>query len=454
MLFQEFVVTGYACVEQRELSYLSHEAGNRRMESRNRLIEAVETGAALRHIGTRRILSKQHVGSPRYMSSQYHDCMAIVRALGSPSLFITFTCNPKWPEIQRRLERGQTAEGRPDLTARVFYLKLEAMLEDIWKGQVFGKVLGGCHVVEFQKRGLPHAHILIILEPRAHPTTVEQVDNIVSARLPDQEAEPELWETVTTCLLHAPCGRAHPDRPCMRDVNGRRVCRFRYPKPFNEGTTFDENSWPRYGRPDDGRVYVDSKGVHYTNQNVVPYNPWLTKKYNAHINVEVASALDSVKYLFKYVHKGRTRSVFTVSEESRVTENEIQEYLDARYLAASEACWRLLQFPITDHKPTVKLLDVHLQGEELVTFNDFEDPEQLLDKARKSTLDEFFRFCQEHPQYVQGLLYLDCPSKLVWKSNSHWQKRVGRGDDAVGRIRYVSPSAGEVSIVLRLQLIT
>ena len=40
------------------------------------------------------------------------------------------------------------------------------------------------------------------------------------------------------------------------------------------------------------------------NSWVVPYNPYLTLKYNAHINLELCSTVKSVKYLYKYIYKG------------------------------------------------------------------------------------------------------------------------------------------------------
>jgi hypothetical protein len=53
--------------------------------------------------------------------------MAVVARLGKPDLFITFTCNPQWPDITSELEPGQTATDRPDLVARVFRLKVKAV---------------------------------------------------------------------------------------------------------------------------------------------------------------------------------------------------------------------------------------------------------------------------------------------------------------------------------------
>ena len=40
------------------------------------------------------------------------------------------------------------------------------------------------------------------------------------------------------------------------------------------------------------------------NSWVVPYNPVLMMKYNAHINVELVASIAGIKYLFKYISKG------------------------------------------------------------------------------------------------------------------------------------------------------
>ena len=79
--------------------------------------------------------------------------MAIVRVYGKPTLFITQTANPKWQEITDALLPGQQPEDRPDIIVRVFHLKLQALMDDLQKDRIFGRVAAILQVVEFQKRG-------------------------------------------------------------------------------------------------------------------------------------------------------------------------------------------------------------------------------------------------------------------------------------------------------------
>ena len=97
------------------------------------------------------------------MNVKYQDGMAICREHHKPDFFITMTCNPNWPEIQNELLPGQTPQDRPDLITRVFKLKKDQLMHDIVKGELFGKVVAHMYVIEWQKRGLPHCHILIIM---------------------------------------------------------------------------------------------------------------------------------------------------------------------------------------------------------------------------------------------------------------------------------------------------
>ena len=48
-------------------------------------------------------LPSTYLGSPRHMHQNYQNAMAIERAIDRPDLFVTMTCNPNWPELNRIL---------------------------------------------------------------------------------------------------------------------------------------------------------------------------------------------------------------------------------------------------------------------------------------------------------------------------------------------------------------
>ncbi|KAK1394749.1 hypothetical protein POM88_013805 [Heracleum sosnowskyi] len=95
-----------------------------------------------------------------------HVRLRLLERRTTDDLFITFTCNPKWDEIQAtvRSSGSHDASVRPDLVARVFKMKLDAMMDDFTKKHVLGRVRAVVYTIEFQKRGLPHAHIVVWLE--------------------------------------------------------------------------------------------------------------------------------------------------------------------------------------------------------------------------------------------------------------------------------------------------
>jgi hypothetical protein len=138
------------------------------------------------------------------------------------------TCNPNWLEILHELKPGEEVSGRLDLTSRVFNMKLNALLKDLLQNGVLGIAVANIHVVEWQKWGLPHGHILIILRSQDKPCDNSDYDRIVCAELPNKSTHPELYNIVTSHMLHGPCGALHPSCACM--VNG--VCNKGYPKTF------------------------------------------------------------------------------------------------------------------------------------------------------------------------------------------------------------------------------
>ncbi|GKA99358.1 hypothetical protein Tco_0827295 [Tanacetum coccineum] len=68
----------------------------------------------------------------------------------------------------------------------------------------FGDVV---YVIEFQKWGLPHAHILLWLEERFKCTTPDEINNIISTELPSPAEDPDGYKVVSEFMLHGPCGK-------------------------------------------------------------------------------------------------------------------------------------------------------------------------------------------------------------------------------------------------------
>ncbi len=83
------------------------------------------------------------------MHKLYQDEMAIVWVFEKPDLFITITCNSKWPKIQNALFLGQTAQDHPELISHVFNMKLKIIFNDILKENIFEKVLAYLYTIEF-----------------------------------------------------------------------------------------------------------------------------------------------------------------------------------------------------------------------------------------------------------------------------------------------------------------
>lgn len=84
----------------------------------------------------------------------------------------------------KKFPKGTTPNDIPNITIRLFFTKLKCILDDIVKNKTFGTVIAYIFTIEFQKRGLPHAHILITLHPDNKLMTPEAIDKYISAEIP------------------------------------------------------------------------------------------------------------------------------------------------------------------------------------------------------------------------------------------------------------------------------
>ncbi|XP_019188283.1 PREDICTED: uncharacterized protein LOC109182587 [Ipomoea nil] len=406
-LFQQFVVDGYTMVESGRLIYIRTHQKSLRCESYSGLTDALTRGdLSPAAQGRRIILPSSFTGGARYMIQNYQDAMAICRWIGYPDLFITFTCNPKWPEVQRFLkDQRLKPEDRPDIICRLFKIKLDALIADCRKNQLFGPVAG---------------------------------------EIPDEKKEAEYYQAVEEFMMHGPCGKARTNSPCM--VNAR--CSKHFPKRFVDSSTFDDDGYPVYRRRDNGSV-VTKNGIALDNRYVVPHNRYLLLKYKAHINVEWCNQSRSIKYLFKYVNKGHDRVTAEFYKTGNDDENgkavdEINMYYDCRYISPCEAVWRLFGFDIQLRAPSVERLSFHLPNQQSVIFADDDAVENIVNRPTiaQSMFLEWFEANKTYPN-ARELTYVEMPTRFVWKKDLRkWQPR--KKGFSIGRIFYVPPATGEI----------
>ncbi|GJZ46369.1 helicase [Tanacetum coccineum] len=256
-------------VEEQRLKWTRNNQDTLRVDLYHNLCDSVTRGdTSAAGLGKRIVLLRSFTGGPRYMMQNYQDSMALCRTYGNPDMFITFTSNPKWPEIADMLAYvpGQKSHNRPEIGCRVFKMKLTKLLDDLTKKKI-GDTCAVVYEIEFQKRGLPHAHILLWLEERWKCMNPTKIDDIISAELPSPVDDPEGYKVVTKYMLHGPCSANAKYAPCTTD--GKSLKHF--PKSFLAETIIDEDGYAIYRRRNSKVTAKKGKFV-YDNKHVVPHN--------------------------------------------------------------------------------------------------------------------------------------------------------------------------------------
>jgi hypothetical protein len=262
------------------------------------------------------------------------------------------------------------------------------------------------------------------------------VDASVAAELPAFGAgQNELHEIILGSQIHGPCKGRVDTAPCPIDGE----CLKKYPKEFQNVTEMRDGAYPLYRRRPDSHPAM--KGDHpIDNRDVVPYNACFSKRYQAHINVEVVASIKAVKYLYKYTYKGHDRAQVELGVD------EIADYVDARYVGPCEACWRLFEFPMAGKSHNIERLDLHLETGFNVVFEPGNEKDALAEaKAKHTTLTAWFEL-NKQDSFATTLLYREIPEHYRWdRSKRVWIKR--RRDHAaakvIGRIHGASPTEDE-----------
>jgi hypothetical protein len=227
-LLNEWSIDMYSRVEDEKFNYLRSDKGKKKMAMRK---DVEKHGAQ----SGRTYLPKSHIGSTRHQRAEVADSWALVTSYDKPTIFATLTFATDWPEIKEHLLEGQSAKDRPDLCARIFKLKLQVTptwmlcmpyhpchgmfvqaardkIKEMW-----GEQLYSIGVIEYQKRGYPHAHIVIKL--KNEPQTAAEINHYVQAYVPDKWRP--AWTLYKQKMLHKHTDRWLPMISCVHRHNTR-----------------------------------------------------------------------------------------------------------------------------------------------------------------------------------------------------------------------------------------
>lgn len=152
--------------------------------------------------------------------------------------------------MQSRMGRNKSGAAQYilDLTSRVFRAKLYDLKDQLYKKEIFGKVAMRVHVIEFQKKGLPHAHMLVILEPYYKLKNPYDFDEYVSAEIPNENIYLKLYKMISKQMMQRLYGDQNPNSPSMIG----KKCRFLYPILYSLKTTQGKYGYLIYRRLNNG----------------------------------------------------------------------------------------------------------------------------------------------------------------------------------------------------------
>nr|XP_012563387.1 unnamed protein product [Hydra vulgaris] len=232
----------------------------------------------------------------------------------------------------------------------------------------------------------------------SHDEVAVDIDNLICAEIPDPIVNCELYDIIKTCMIHGLCGILNPNSPCMKDG----VCSKKYPKDFNAKTVAVHNGYPRYRRRDNGLV-INIKGNNVDNRWVVNHD-------------------------------------------------EINTFLDCRYVSAPEALWRIFEYPISHMSHSIIRLKVHLPENQIVYFREGEEQVALDRAAQRDThLTAWFKLNSEN-EGANRYSYVDITYHFVFDDkHCKWKVRQRGGNKVIVRMYKVSPT-GEL-FFLRLLLL-
>ncbi|CAF3370960.1 unnamed protein product [Rotaria sp. Silwood1] len=191
-------------------------------------------------------------GSPQYWSSTLSELFAMIRQLGVPTWFCSFSAaDARWIDLLHYLadyhniarknkytwnETNYLLKTNPVIVSRIFDRRFRSFMRNIIlsKFAALGEVSDYFYRVEFQKRGSPHIHMIVWIKnaPKYRENSDEEVitfiDKYITCKMPN-EKDLHLYKIIKEVQTHS---KSH-SKSCKRR---NKVCRFYFPKPISRRT--------------------------------------------------------------------------------------------------------------------------------------------------------------------------------------------------------------------------
>ncbi|XP_077967731.1 uncharacterized protein LOC144421967 [Styela clava] len=193
-------------------------------------------------------------GTPAFWQAAQKDLLAMVRQLGLPTWFCSFSsAEMRWPEVfdcllrQRGdkrlsseidwLEKCQILRENCVMTARLFQNRFQSFLRNIILSSCkpLGEVVDYFFRVEFQQRGSPHIHCLLWVKDspkygvNSNAEVEAYIDRHVTCQIPQEHEDKELFDIVNSVQQHS---KSHT-KSCRKKGT---VCRYGFPRPPSSRT--------------------------------------------------------------------------------------------------------------------------------------------------------------------------------------------------------------------------
>nr|XP_022296821.1 uncharacterized protein LOC111106437 [Crassostrea virginica] len=286
-------------------------------------------------------------GTPAYWSVTQKDLFAMLRQLGIPTWFCSFSAAEfRWNEIvgsilhQRNDDRKPTEldwsdkseilRSNPVTVPRMFEHRFHIFQREVIMSpsKPIGKIVDFFVRVEFQQRGSPHMHCLYWVEnaPKldvdSEETICSFIDKYVTCAIPSEDDDPELRQIVLDVQQHS---KSH-SKSCRKKGTD---CRFNFPRPPSERTFISRNFEEDVaGSNDDKLKRAQAKDV-----LLKVWNEVLDDVNASKTTEEIFSSIDLTQNVYETAHR------ILASKSSIILERNPVDMWTNQYNPCLLKCW-------------------------------------------------------------------------------------------------------------------